>query len=122
MKVAIIGSRKVFDYNLIASTLLRHVDTLDGITIVSGGARGVDHIAATIARRHNLPLIEHLPDYKRYGRIAPLIRNTKIVEDADIILAFPSVDAFGHLSHGTMDAVRKAYARKKPIYVYRCKV
>ena len=82
MKVAVIGSRGLTVDNL--------EDYLpDGTDeIVSGGAKGIDTCAAEFAREHSLKLTEFLPDYKRFGRGAPLKRNITIIEYADIVLAF----------------------------------
>ena len=57
-------------------------------TIVSGGARGADTYAKEFAIKHNLKLIEFLPDYEKYGRKAPLVRNKLIVENCDCLIAF----------------------------------
>ena len=82
MKPAIIGSR-----NCPPVDILSHLDTLPD-TIVSGGAKGADTYAKEFAEDHNIELIEFLPDYKRYGRGAPLMRNKQIVENCDCLLAF----------------------------------
>ena len=57
-------------------------------TIVSGGAIGADTYAKEFAIKHNLKLIEFLPDYEKYGRKAPLVRNKLIVENCDCLIAF----------------------------------
>lgn len=82
MKLAIIGSRNCPPID-IASHLKYIPDT-----IVSGGARGADTYAKEFAIKHNLKLIEFLPDYKKYGRKAPLVRNKLIVENCDCMIAF----------------------------------
>ena len=82
MKVAVIGSRGL------------HVGALgsylppDVTEIVSGGARGIDSDARAYAQAHGIPLKEFLPDYKRFGRGAPLKRNLEIIAYADLVLAF----------------------------------
>lgn len=57
-------------------------------TIVSGGALGADTYAKEYAVKNNIPIVEFIPDYKRYGRSAPIIRNMQIVENCDFLLAF----------------------------------
>ena len=37
---------------------------------------------------HDIKLTEFLPEYSRYGRGAPLKRNLKIIEYADVVIAF----------------------------------
>ena len=81
MKTAIVGSRGITSLDL-TPYMLRCDE------VVSGGARGVDSIAARYAREHGLKLTEFLPDYDKYGRGAPLVRNRLIVDYADIVIAF----------------------------------
>ena len=82
MKLAIIGSRNLDVQNL-EDYLPANVTE-----IVSGGAKGIDSIAASYARQHGIPLTEFLPDYQRYKRGAPLKRNQQIANYADEVLAF----------------------------------
>ena len=82
MKVAIIGSR-----NLTISNLENYLPS--GITeIVSGGAHGIDTCARLHALKNGLKLKEFLPEYTRYGKIAPLKRNLQIIEYSDEVIAF----------------------------------
>ncbi len=72
--------------------------------VVSGGADGVDAVAAFCARERGLEVIEHLPDYVTHGRkLAPLVRNKLIVDDCDTLVAFPAP-----WSTGTWHAIRLA--------------
>ena len=82
MKVAVIGSRGLTVDNL-GDYLPEGTDE-----IVSGGAKGIDTCAAEFAHDNNIKLTEFLPDYKRFGRGAPLKRNITIIEYADTVLAF----------------------------------
>ena len=85
MKLAIIGTRRAPAD--ICVTILRYIP--DNVTeIVSGGARGVDKAAEELAKLLSLPIRRFLPDYARYGRIAPLRRNIEIIEYADEVIAF----------------------------------
>ena len=82
MKIAIVGSRglEIQDF-----TPYLPEDTTE---IVSGGAKGIDQCAAAFAREHGLILTEFKPDYRRFGRGAPLRRNVEIVDYADLVLIF----------------------------------
>lgn len=82
MKLAVIGSRTCPPIDIAAH--LKYIPD----TIVSGGAKGADTYAREFALKHNLQLIEFLPDYEQYGRTAPLIRNKLIVEECDCLIAF----------------------------------
>lgn len=107
MKVAVVGSRGL------------KIDNLDEFLppetteIVSGGARGVDSCAKQYALAHNLRITEFLPDYKQYGKVAPLKRNITIIESVDLVLAFWD----GH-SHGTKFVIDNCKKRKIPLQVF----
>jgi uncharacterized phage-like protein YoqJ len=80
MRVAIIGSRKL------KADISKYVP--EGCTvIISGGASGIDKYAAGFAKEKGLELVEYLPDYKRYGRAAPIKRNNNIIDNADVVVA-----------------------------------
>ena len=82
MKVAVIGSR-----GLTIDDFGKYLPE-DTTEIVSGGAKGVDSCAKEYALAHNIKLTEFLPEYKKFGRAAPLKRNLQIIEYSDIVLAF----------------------------------
>jgi hypothetical protein len=98
-KIAIVGSRSFTDYDLMKST----IDLQSTSLIVSGGAIGADTLAEQLATEFNIPMLVFLPDYKTHGRKAPFVRNTSIVEAADIIFAF-----WDGKSTGTLDSIKKA--------------
>ena len=108
MKIAVIGSR-----NLHLVGLERYLPA-DTTEIVSGGARGIDQEAAEYARAHGLQVTEFLPDYRRYGRGAPLRRNREIAEYADGAIAF-----WDGVSRGTAYTIRLFEALGKPVTVVR---
>jgi len=80
---------------------------------VSGGARGVDTLAEKYADKNDIPKLIFLPDYAKYGKIAPLIRNKKIVDNSDIIIAF-----WDGVSRGTKFTIDYAKAQGKKVIVY----
>ena len=113
MKVAIVGSRDYPD----ARQVVRFVLDLPPDTIViSGGARGVDCWAETTAHMIGLEHIIHKPKIEAYMPYAMscLERNTRIVEDADRIVAF--WDGF---SAGTKDTIDKAQEAGKDLLTIR---
>lgn len=110
MKVAIIGSRSLVDVNL--------DDYLDiqGITeIISGGAKGIDTLVKNFANKHKIKLTEFLPNYKRYGRNAPLIRNKEIIKHADKVIAF--WDGVSKGTEFTISQAKKQGKMTKVVYV-----
>ena len=98
MKIAVVGSRSVTKIDLDAYVY-------EGDEIVSGGAAGVDRLAAEVAKEKGLTLVEFLPQYHRYGRAAPIVRNKQIVDYADRVIAF-----WDGKSKGTQSVI--AYAKK----------
>lgn len=102
------------EYDAILVSVTRFLDAIDEpVSIVSGGAIGVDSIAAEIARRRALPLTEHLPDYDTHGASAPLVRNRLIIADSSEVHAWPS-----SWSRGTHQAIRLARQAGKPVTVH----
>lgn len=106
MKLAIIGSRNCPPINIEAH--LKYIPD----TIVSGGAKGADTYAREFAHKHNLKLIEFLPEYDKYGKGAPLMRNKLIVDNCDCVLAF-----WDGKSRGTKFTLDYARERNKPIKI-----
>ena len=109
MKIAIVGSR-----DIIVSDIGNYIFDCDGI--VSGGAIGVDSCAAEYANENNIKLTVFLPQYERYGRAAPIVRNKKIVDYADKIIVFWNAS-----SKGTLSVIKYAKKIGKPCEVIICK-
>lgn len=106
MKVAVIGSRGL--------TLDNLEDYLpkDTTEIISGGAKGIDACAKEHANANNIKLTEILPEYDKYKRNAPLVRNIAIIENADLVLAF-----WDGKSRGTKFVIDKCKALNKEITI-----
>ena len=107
MKVAVIGSRGIYKVPL--TEYLPDEST----ELVSGGAVGVDRCAKTFADISGLPIKEFLPDYKKYGRGAPLRRNIEIIDYSDLVLAF-----WDGRSRGTRFVIENCKKKKIPIRVF----
>ena len=109
MKVAVVGSRSILktDIGMYIS---------DGDEIVSGGAVGIDSCAAEYAKRNGLKLTVFLPQYERYGRAAPIVRNKKIVDYADKVIAL-----WDGKSKGTLSVIKYAEKVGKPCVIISCK-
>ena len=115
IKVALVGSRNINDMDFVERQFFRvlrkeKVDVHD-VVIVSGGATGVDTLAQKIARKYGLTIVIHYPQWWRFGKAAGPMRNTKIVKDADVVLAI----RWG-ASKGTDDLIRKAHTVGKKVY------
>ena len=86
-----------------------------GDCIVSGGCpKGGDAFAEAIARSRGLTITIHYPDWNGpAGKAAGFVRNTKIAEDADVLLALVAEDRTG----GTEDTIRKALKLGKKVII-----
>ena len=109
MKIAIIGSRTVNNIDI------KQYLPQNCTEIVSGGAKGVDRKTAEYAITHNLKLTEFLPDYKRYNRGAPLIRNKQIVDYTDAVIAF-----WDGKSKGTLSVINYCKKTNTPYTIILC--
>ena len=109
MRIAVVGSRGIE-----AVDLDKYVRDCD--EIVSGGAVGVDSCAAEYAKRTDVRLTEFLPEYDRYGRAAPLVRNRKLVDYSDKVVAF-----WDGSSKGTLYVIKYAEKVGKACEVVICK-
>lgn len=107
MKVAVVGSRSLSVRDLGAYLPPETTE------IISGGARGVDTSARIYAHEHGIKLTEFLPNYEKYGRKAPLVRNIEIINAADLVLAF-----WDKKSNGTRFVLNKCREMGKKIILY----
>lgn len=107
MIVAIVGSRHIQHINI--DEVIQRIPARCR-EIVSGGAMGVDTLARKVAEHLNLPFTEFLPDYQRYGKIAPLKRNERIAAYCDKMIAI-----WDYSSNGTRNALLHAQRLGKQI-------
>lgn len=107
MKVAVIGSRNLSVKDL--EKYLPHETT----EIVSGGAKGIDNCAKKFALEKGFKITEFFPDYNRYGRSAPIIRNDLIIDYSDAVIAF-----WDGGSKGTKYVIEQCRKKGKSIKVF----
>lgn len=94
MKLCIIGSRSIdkaeFVFPVIEKFIKDH--TTGKITIIAGGAKGVDQLAKTYAVTHGLDFVEFLPyhllDNVPFSSKYFFIRNKQMIDNADKVLVF----------------------------------
>lgn len=115
MKLAIVGGRDFNNYELLNETLdkfftayLIHFE----LSLISGGAKGADSLARKFATDRRLQFADFIPDWKNEGKSAGFNRNTKIVNECDMVLAF-----WDGMSRGTADTIEKAKRAKKPTFI-----
>lgn len=83
------------------------------ITVVSGGAKGVDTWATEIATDRGFTTVEIRPNWQKFGRGAGFHRNTEIVRAADDVVAF-----WDQVSNGTFDTMKKAVELRRDLMVF----
>ncbi|MDC0367103.1 DUF2493 domain-containing protein [bacterium] len=108
-RLAIVGSRSFDDYALLKGTVDKFMTEHATVnTIVSGGAQGADTLGAKYAKECAVQLVEYLPDWKKHGRAAGMIRNGiirngTIIDNADYVIAF-----WDGSSRGTLNSISRA--------------
>lgn len=107
MKVAIVGSRNL------KVNLDVHIPK-DATLIISGGANGIDRLAEEYADKHRISKLIIKPEYDKYGKTAPLVRNKKIVDSADMVIAF-----WDGQSRGTYNVMEYAKKVGKRLVVHK---
>lgn len=99
MKLMIAGSRSIHDFDLSV-----HIPN-DTELIITGGAQGVDALAEQYADKHKISKLIIRPQYELYGKAAPILRNQKMVEIADVVLVIWDGQSKG--SKGTIQYAKK---------------
>jgi hypothetical protein len=112
MRLAVVGTRTFAGEDVLTSYLDRYRARHGELVIISGGARGADRMAADYARRHGLELVVFRPDWVANGRRAGALRNRRIVDAADALVAF-----WDEASLGTRISLDMAVAKRIPATV-----
>ena len=125
MKLGVVGSRSITGYDVVRSAINRspwyekRADRVVAsmgeprVTIVTGGAKGVDTSAEEFASKNDLGLEVIEPDYSDWSGEHPAKRrNTQIVEESDAVVA-----VWDGNSNGTRDSIDKSLDRGVPIFV-----
>lgn len=115
--LAIVGGRDfrnqtLFDQSIKSLLETYPLDTIDAV--VTGGAKGADEMGKCWAVDNNIPVILFLPNWRKYGKAAGILRNGKIVDKATIMLAF-----WDGKSPGTKNSIQRARAKNIPLVEIR---
>ena len=115
MKVIIAGSRTITEMNLVNRVI--QASGFKITEVVSGKEpRGVDHLGEIWANYNGIPVKPFPADWHQYGLAAGPIRNRKMAEYADAIIAIRS--RLGTKSNGTDDMINQAVDRGLKWCVY----
>ena len=116
-RIGIIGSRSRDSDDDLKKTIKAFSDLIQKyhaeegeIMIISGGAKkGGDRFAEVIAEQFASHKTIYYPQYRLYGKIAPLVRNTQIAKFSDALIA-----CWDNKSTGTDNAI-KAFKTFHPL-------
>ena len=112
--IGIVGSRR----RATSSDFIKMLEVFDtvyepGDRIISGGCTtGGDRFAEDLARNRGLSILVHFADWNGpNGAAAGFVRNTKIAEDCDILIALVADNRKG----GVEDCIKKATKLNKKV-------
>lgn len=91
VKIIIAGGREFTDYAVLKNVcdhMLSIIRTTSDVTIVSGGARGVDKMGERYAKEHDINLIVMNADWDTHGKSAGYKRNQEMANVSTHLIAF----------------------------------
>lgn len=115
MKIIIAGSRSFQNYKLLKEKMDKLTIKLDNIVVISGHALGTDRLGERWAWENGFTCEVYHPDYTKYGKEAPIIRNKEMCKVASSLVAF-----WDQKSLGTRHIIE--HARKQGLQVKVIKV
>ncbi len=114
LNIAVTGTRDWPDMDLVVD----YIDSLPTrMRVLSGGGRGVDRVAISMAKQRGLGYEEILPNWEEDGKNARPIRNRKILKKADIAVVF-----WDGKSRGGKMFIEQANEQGVPVFVIEPKV
>ena len=118
MKVIIAGGRDFTNVTVMATTLnnlqdVDHVIEIEKLTLICGMARGADLTAYKLFSEAGLPIKMYPADWDQYGKSAGYIRNNKMADVADMLIAFWDGE-----SRGTAHMIATARKLKLNVLVF----
>lgn len=116
MRIVFSGSRHWSDEKPIVEVLHKLIEKFskEKITIISGGARGLDMLAENISKSLDLRFEVFHAEWNTYGSAAGHIRNKRMLESgADLVVAFPLGE-----SRGTRNMIKISLENKTKVLIY----
>jgi len=110
-RVAVVGGRDFTNY----LRLKKILDSVKGkiLSLVSGGAKGADQLVEKYAIENGFTIEVYQADWDTLGKKAGPLRNKKIVDNSDVVIAF-----WNGVSRGTKSTIDIAKRNNKLIKVY----
>jgi len=94
MRILVTGSREWTDWNRVRYVLEAYKG--QDVTLVHGAARGLDTIAAKVAKEFGWNVEPHPADWDTHGKKAGALRNKQMVDlGADVCIGFPLLGSIG---------------------------
>lgn len=112
MKVLICVSRSIIDPAVISQAIFR--SGIKPTHIISGGARGADTLARLYAASKDIRFTEHVADWEGQGRRAGFLRNVRMVDAVEAVIAIWDGE-----SRGTKHSIYYATSQGKQVFVIR---
>ena len=117
-RVIIAGTRSFNDYELLrdsCNNLLSEKQRTHTVVVISGTARGADQMGERYARERGFQLRRFPADWEQYGKSAGHIRNAKMADNADALIAFWDGE-----SKGTKNMIDNARRKGLAVRVIQC--
>ena len=112
MKVILAGCRSITDSNELEAAIREA--SFEITEVVCGEARGVDALGRRWAEDHRIPVASFPADWEREGRRAGYLRNARMAEYAEALIA-----VWNNRSPGTRNMIQVACEKGLRVYVHR---
>lgn len=110
MITIIAGSRNIWDYNKVKAAVKNSGFDID--TVVSGTAGGVDRLGERWAKDNDIDVKRFPAEWGKYGKRAGYLRNKKMAEIADALVAI-----WDGKSKGTKHMINIAEEKGLKVYI-----
>jgi hypothetical protein len=121
MNIGFTGSRSIQTYDFISRTLTPYIVKWRNLSLpvkfITGGAKGVDKNVEIFAKIWKIENDIYHPDWNGLGRKAGILRNFKILDNSDYIIAYWDGE-----SKGTLHCLENAKKRNKLALLFTCSV
>jgi hypothetical protein len=114
MKLIVAGNRELTDYAVVKTAIDEIIASGVIITaIIDGAASGVDNLASRYALEHGMENIRIPAEWGLYHRGAGPVRNRRMAEMGDALLAI-----WDGRSRGTKNMIASARQKGLPVYIH----